>query len=183
MVTSVSIFLLVVAWAVWLWPFVRARRRQHTAVVIDRRARSGIALQTIAYLLLAASPATGWHPTAGRLFVAAAVFASACALAYTALRVLGRHWRVDAGLNADHHLVRAGPYRVVRHPVYLSMLGMLIGMGTVLAPPWTLVVAILLFLLGTEVRIRREDALLESSFGDTFRTYRASVPAYLPLVR
>lgn len=178
-----SLAVLVVAWAVWLFPFVRARRRQPVAVVVDRRARIGMALQTLAYLLVAASPADRWQPSALRAVAATGALTAACVLAYTSLRALGHHWRIDAGLNANHELVRAGPYRVVRHPVYLSMFLMLIGMGTLLAPPWTLVAATVLFLLGTEVRIQREDALLESSFGDSFRAYRATVPAYLPLVR
>jgi protein-S-isoprenylcysteine O-methyltransferase Ste14 len=34
----------------------------------------------------------------------------------------GHQWRIDAGLNPDHELVTSGVYRVVRHPIYTSML-------------------------------------------------------------
>jgi protein-S-isoprenylcysteine O-methyltransferase Ste14 len=68
--------------------------------------------------------------------------------------------RVDAGLNADHRLVTAGPYRVVR-----------------------LAVALLVFVAGTEIRVRIEDGLLASRFGEQFADFRRRMPAYVPFVR
>jgi protein-S-isoprenylcysteine O-methyltransferase Ste14 len=43
--------------------------------------------------------------------------------------------------------------------------------------------AVVLFLVGTEIRVRIEERLLQSRFGDTFREYARTTPAYLPLVR
>src|SRR5947207_3171062 len=48
-------------------------------------------------------------------------------LSWTSARALGRQWRIDAGLNPDHQLVRSGGYGVVRHPIYTSMFCMLLG--------------------------------------------------------
>jgi len=39
-----------------------------------------------------------------------------------------------------------------------------------------------IFLAGTAIRIRTEDALLESRFGDEFRAYRRTVPRFIPFV-
>jgi len=36
---------------------------------------------------------------------------------------------------------------------------------------------------GTQIRVRVEDSLLRSRFGDQFRNYQRSVAAYLPMVR
>ena len=44
-------------------------------------------------------------------------------------RWTGRQWRFDAGLNTDHRLVTDGAYSVVRHPIYTSMLCLLVGAG------------------------------------------------------
>jgi protein-S-isoprenylcysteine O-methyltransferase Ste14 len=38
-------------------------------------------------------------------------------------------------LYADHQLVRTGPYAVVRHPIYASLLAMLLA-TVVLLTPW-----------------------------------------------
>ena len=37
--------------------------------------------------------------------------------------------RVDAAVGADHELVRSGPYRLVRHPIYTSMLCVILATG------------------------------------------------------
>ena len=100
-----------------------------------------------------------------------------------AARALGGQWRIDAGLNPAHQLVRSGAYRVVRLPIYTSMFCMLLGTGFMITPFPLLLLAILLFIIGTEIRVRIEDALLASRFGDEFRDYQRAVSAYIPYVK
>jgi protein-S-isoprenylcysteine O-methyltransferase Ste14 len=45
------------------------------------------------------------------------------------------------------------------------------------------VIATAVFLVGTEIRVRAEDRLLERQFGEQFRRYRRSTSAYIPLLR
>ena len=94
--------------------------------------------------------------------------ALACILSRTGTRALGRQWRIDAGLSADHELVTRGPHRVVRHPIYTSML---FAIGAVC------------FVAGTEIRVHIEEKLLAARFGEQFTAYRRRVPAYVPSVR
>ena len=101
----------------------------------------------------------------------------------SASRALGRQWRFDAGLNRDHELVRSGPYRVVRHSIYASMLCLLLGTGLIITPWPMFVLSTLVFVLGTEIRIRIEDRLLASNFGGQFDAYRRTTAAYIPFVR
>jgi protein-S-isoprenylcysteine O-methyltransferase Ste14 len=77
----------------------------------------------------------------------------------------------------------SGPYRLVRHPIYTSMLCILFGTGFMVTPLWLLLPAVIVFLVGTEIRIRIEDQLLSSRFGERFREYQGSVPAYIPFLR
>jgi len=103
-------------------------------------------------------------------------------LGWRAVMHLGKQWRIQAGLYSDHELVRTGPYRVVRHPIYVALLGMLIGTGLVVSW-WPLVVlASALFIAGMEIRIHAEDALLTDRFGDAFEKYQATVAAYIPFL-
>jgi protein-S-isoprenylcysteine O-methyltransferase Ste14 len=95
-------------------------------------------------------------------------------------RALGRQWRIDAGLSADHELITSGPYRFVRHPIYTSMLGVLLGTGLLSTPWWLLLPSLLLFVIGTEIRVRIEDNLLASQFGDRFTEYQKRIPANIP---
>lgn len=76
-------------------------------------------------------------------------------------------------------LVTRGPFAVSRNPMYLGMVVFLIGiavlLGTVL--PFLVVAA---FARLVELRwIRREEELLEATFGDAYRSYRVRVGRWL----
>ena len=75
------------------------------------------------------------------------------------------------------------PYRVLRHPIYTSMLCVLFGTGVLITPWWLLLPSLLLFVIGTEIRVRIEDNLLASQFGEQFAEYRQRVPAYIPFLK
>ena len=107
----------------------------------------------------------------------------AVVLMFTSVRYLGRQFRINAGLYEDHQLVTGGPYGIVRHPIYTSLLAMLVS-TLFLFTRWQWVVpALALFIAGTEIRVYTEDGLLASRFGERFTEYRKRVPAYLPFVR
>jgi protein-S-isoprenylcysteine O-methyltransferase Ste14 len=105
------------------------------------------------------------------------------ALAWMATRHLDKQWRFGAALSEDHELIKTGPYRWLRHPIYTSMLGMLLETG--LAEAWwpLLVAGVVFYMIGTEIRIRAEERLLASRFGEEFSTYRRSARAYVPFLR
>jgi protein-S-isoprenylcysteine O-methyltransferase Ste14 len=42
---------------------------------------------------------------------------------------------------------------------------------------------VICFVIGTEIRVRAEEQLLASRFGEEFATYKATTPAYLPFLR
>jgi protein-S-isoprenylcysteine O-methyltransferase Ste14 len=104
-------------------------------------------------------------------------------LAWAAARQLGKQWRYEAALSEDHELVRTGPYRWIRHPIYASMLGM--TLATFAGWTWwpMAIASLVFFLLGTEVRVRAEDRLLAARFGSEFTAYRKSTRAFIPYLR
>ena len=175
---------LAAGWLAWLAPFVVARRRKtERARVVDRRARWGILLVAAAYALL--WQGRFWERSAQwwQLGLSILFFLLAALLSWTATSALGRQWRIDAGLSANHELITAGPYRIVRHPIYTSMLCVLLGAGALIAPWWLLALSLIVFLIGTEIRVRVEDRLLGSHFGERFQEYRRSTRAYVPFLR
>jgi protein-S-isoprenylcysteine O-methyltransferase Ste14 len=168
---------------VWLLPFVLTGWSKKPPQKRDARWRWGIALEVAAYTLLWFSHHGSVTVSARRMAVAVFCFTLASLLSWTATRSLGRFLRFEAALDADHQLIRSGPYRVVRHPIYASMLCMFLGMAAMAATPLSFAVALALFLAGTEVRVRVEDRLLAAHFGDQFREYQRTTRAYIPLLR
>jgi protein-S-isoprenylcysteine O-methyltransferase Ste14 len=175
--------IIVAGWLIWLTPFLLAKRNSGPAKKLDRRARWGILLVGIAYSLLWQSKFWETPPQAWRVALSIFFFFLASLLSWTGARSLGRQWRIDAGLNPDHELVTSGPYRFVRHPIYTSMLCMLFGTGFMITPLLMLLISTLLFIIGTEIRVRIEDRLLAGQFGDQFRDYQRTIPAYVPFLK
>ena len=174
---------LIAGWAIWLTPFLLARRQQERAKVIDRRARWGVLFVAVSYSLLWQGRfwvrvLPGWRFALSMCFLLCATV-----LSWAGVHSLGRQWRVDAGLSYDHELVTSGPYKLVRHPIYTSMLCLLLGTGFMVTPLWLFLLAVVVFLLGTEIRVRIEDRLLASRFAERFQEYARKVPAYIPFVR
>lgn len=170
------------AWVAWCLPFILAKGSK-TPAKLDRRARWGILIQALSFSLLWQGHFWERRPEPWKIAASVLLFGIANLLCWTGTRNLGRQWRLDAGLNEDHKLIRSGPYRFIRHPIYASMLGMLLGTGLITVPRPLLLFAAGIFIAGTEIRIRIEDGLLAARFGEEARAYQRSVPAYIPMVR
>jgi protein-S-isoprenylcysteine O-methyltransferase Ste14 len=169
--------------ALWLAPFLVAKRGAGRLTAVDRRSRWGLLLEVVGIALMLQSRFWTVNVFSWRVLVATIFFLLAALLSWTATRTLGRNLRFDAAIGVDHELVRNGPYRVIRHPIYCSMLCLLWGIGFVAAPALLFVAATVVFIAGTEIRVRIEDRLLAERFGQPFERYRHSTKAYLPLLR
>lgn len=175
-----------VCWFAWIYPFVfRAPHFQkRPSITSSKPSLAGMALEGLGILTaLVFRLPPGSPPGAWRVAAAAIFAALAAVLSWTAVGHLGRQFRIRAGLYEDHKLIRSGPYAVVRHPIFASLLSALLCTLMLLTPWQWCVVSLALFLLGTEIRIRTEEHLLASRFPDEFRHYRHNVPAYLPFLR
>ena len=177
---------LAVCWFAWWYPFLfRAPHVQkRPSFTLAGPTRAGLLLESLAILIafLFRLPADA-HPGAVRMALSMLVGPVAPLLAWTAVPHLGRQFRINAGLYEDHELVRTGPYSIVRHPIYASLLAILLCTLFLLTPWKWVVISLVLFIAGTEIRVRTEDRLLASRFGGAFEEYRSRVPAYIPFVR
>lgn len=97
------------------------------------------------------------------------------------LRALGKQWSLQARVLENHKLVREGPYRFVRHPIYTGMLGMIVAGGLAWSHWIGFLIALVLFAIGTAIRVRSEERLLREQFGSALDDYKRSVPAVVPI--
>jgi protein-S-isoprenylcysteine O-methyltransferase Ste14 len=88
-----------------------------------------------------------------------------------------------AGTNLDPYkpstaLVTGGPFRFSRNPAYFAATAIYMGVAIYARSlPAFVLLPIVLALLDRLV-VAREEAYLERTFGDTYRTYRAAVPRW-----
>jgi protein-S-isoprenylcysteine O-methyltransferase Ste14 len=98
------------------------------------------------------------------------------------LRALGQQWSLAARVVEGHKLVTQGPYSIVRNPIYTGMFGMLLATGLAVSHWIGLVLAIVVFAIGTMIRVRSEERLLREMFGSGFDEYARKVPAVIPFL-
>jgi protein-S-isoprenylcysteine O-methyltransferase Ste14 len=98
------------------------------------------------------------------------------AFAIWARITLGRYWSGLVMLKEGHKLIRGGPYRLTRHPLYT---GFVIGVfGSAIASAQ--IDGYLGFLIATAsliFKLRREETLLTGEFGEEYLRFKREVPA------
>lgn len=94
-------------------------------------------------------------------------------------RHLDKQWSLALEFREDHKLITTGPYRYVRHPMYLGVFAYTIGMMMI-----SLDVLVILFLSFTILvnyrRIPREEQMLIQKFGDEYIEYMKRSGRLLP---
>jgi protein-S-isoprenylcysteine O-methyltransferase Ste14 len=112
--------------------------------------------------------------------VGAAIVLSATGLAAWAL-LWFRSWRMSARLDRGHELATGGPFALIRHPIYTSV--NLVALGTFLwVPSWPVLAAVILVVIGSDLRARAEERLLVEAFGDQYRVFMHGRRRFLPFV-
>jgi protein-S-isoprenylcysteine O-methyltransferase Ste14 len=177
---------LMLCWFAWLYPFVfrTPHFQKRKSISALRPTLIGMFLEGLAIFAaftFRVPPEEAPGPIRIALSLAFGILAAV--LSWTSITHLGREFRVQAGLFEDHELVRTGPYSMIRHPIYSSLLAVLLSTLLLLTRWQWAVVSLALYVAGTEIRVHTEDRLLESRFQDVFRQYRRCVPAYVPFLR
>ena len=96
-----------------------------------------------------------------------------------ARRTLGRHWSGAVTTKQDHELIRSGPYRLVRHPIYTGLMGIYLATVLVSGEVHGLVGFALLSLAYWR-KIRMEEHYLGELFGPQYEAYRSATAALIP---
>ncbi|MCC7095406.1 MAG: isoprenylcysteine carboxylmethyltransferase family protein, partial [Ignavibacteriaceae bacterium] len=103
-------------------------------------------------------------------------------LGLSAVKTLGKQWNIKAQIIEGHELITTGPYKIVRHPIYSALFGLLIVTGYSITQLWAFIIAIVLYFIGTIFRTRVEEQLLIQHFGDQYEKYKKKVPALIPFI-
>ena len=101
-------------------------------------------------------------------------------IAVWARAVLGRNWSSRVTVKEGHELIRSGPYRIVRHPIYSGLLLMIFGTA-LLAGQLGGFFALVICFLGFWIKLRQEEILLAQNLPG-YREYIAQTKALVPFI-
>lgn len=186
---TLTFAVVMLCWLVFAGAFIfRKKPPKTTESKRESASIAGIALQAVGYALVWSIRRTPFTPLVSMnkyAEIALALLTMALALAsvwmvMAAVKRLGKEWSFAARLVEGHRLVTEGPYSLVRNPIYTGMLGMLVATGLAITHWIALPFALIIFLIGTVVRVRSEEKLLREAFGTEFEEYARRVPALIP---
>ena len=131
--------------------------------------------------------ATAIGPLGKRFVPATLVFAwlgfatalAGMAIALWARVALGQYWSDRVIVQADHVLIRTGPYAYMRHPIYSGVLLAVLGTALVLGE-WRGLLAFVVLLANYWIKAKREEHILSGRFSEEFRDHKSRAGFLLP---
>lgn len=137
----------------------------------------------VPYVVVALRPGPELAVLDGVRWLGLSLAVAGVAFAMWAALTLGRHFDLEIETHAGHEVVRAGPYAMVRHPIYaglgLHFIGACLATGNLLLVAGTLAVSFPAFY----ARAAAEEALLRRELGAAYDVYRREVPMLVPWPR
>ncbi len=123
-----------------------------------------------------------WLPPSPFLVpVGIAIQAGATLLAIWARRHLGRNWSAEVSTKVDHQLIRSGPYKMLRHPIYTAMFGIYSGVA-IASGEWHALAGVGLLAIAYSRKIMLEEQTMRRVFGTEYDAYRHDSWALIPWV-
>jgi protein-S-isoprenylcysteine O-methyltransferase Ste14 len=92
---------------------------------------------------------------------------------------MGDTWRIGINRKEKTTLVTRGPYRLVRHPIYLFQAVMLAGVALLLPAPLSFII-FAFHLLCVRMKARDEETYLLTIHGDEYRNYLTRTGRWFP---
>jgi protein-S-isoprenylcysteine O-methyltransferase Ste14 len=170
-----------VVWLIW------AFRTKQTQVREGVSSRLSYTILTVAAYYLMFADKVPREYLRARLFAPSvwtnafgiAITAAGIAFAFWARAFLGGNWSSAVTVKVGHELVRSGPYRLVRHPIYTGMI--LALCGTAIARHQLRgLIAVVLAYIGFKIKSRIEERAMTQTFGSQYDEYRRTTGAIIP---
>jgi len=115
------------------------------------------------------------------LVIGDAVCVSGLFFTIWARRTLAGNWSSDVTFKQGHELIKTGPYRFVRHPIYTGLL--IMGLGTAIEiGRLRCFVGLVVVGIGFWIKLKQEEKLLLRHFPDDYPAYQKRVKALVPFV-
>ena len=173
----------VVIWTLWAFQSKQTRQRES----LGSRMSYTMVLWVSMVLMFFSKNLSGWWHSGVLAYAAwmgwagVAITVLGFAITFWARFTLGGNWSSNVTIKVEHELVRSGPYRWVRHPIYTGMIVALAGTA-VARDQWRGVVAVALMWVAFTIKRMKEEDFMRQTFGAQYTEYSQTAGAIFPLL-
>jgi len=107
-------------------------------------------------------------------------FAGLCFAIWSRI-TLGSNWSGAVTLKQDHEIIRSGPYRWVRHPIYTGIITTVLG-SAIATHEIRGLIAFFIVVIAYLIKIPREEKLLTEHFPKEYPSYLATTRKLIPFL-
>ncbi|PFS61811.1 methyltransferase family protein [Bacillus cereus] len=101
---------------------------------------------------------------------------------FSSMKILGRFYSRNVGMQGGHKLIQNGLYKYVRHPGYLGSFLTFLGFAISSSSFIAVIINIILFFLVYSYRIKIEERVLITLFGEQYRQYQSKTWRIIPFL-
>ena len=103
-------------------------------------------------------------------------------LRYSSTMLLGKYFSRDVHVEKEQVLVSHGPYRVLRHPLYLGLFLLVLGVPTFFQNPVAMAFTIFSMVRVLNRRMDLEEQNMEKVLGQTYKDWKKSRYRFIPFI-
>jgi len=96
---------------------------------------------------------------------------------------LGKNWSNILEIKKDHQLVKNGPYKKIRHPMYTHFWILIISQGLIIDNWIVLTYGLLAWGTLYFLRVRKEENMMMEEFGDQYKEYMKETGRLIPKIK
>lgn len=101
---------------------------------------------------------------------------------FSSMKILGRFYSRNVGMQGGHRLIQNGLYKYVRHPGYLGSFLVFLGFAISSSSFIAILINIILFFLVYSYRIKIEERILITLFGEQYKQYQSKTWEIIPFL-
>lgn len=95
-------------------------------------------------------------------------------------KILGENWSNFLEIKKGHKLIKEGPYKLIRHPMYTHFWVLVITQGLILDNWAVLIFGIVVWAAAYFVRVPKEEKMMIKEFGNKYKEYMKKTGKVLP---
>jgi protein-S-isoprenylcysteine O-methyltransferase Ste14 len=182
---KITFYLFYIITFLWIFEFVLFPSKNETTA--EKKSFFKIlAIILVSHLLTIILTFLGWFrlTTTSQVFevIALIIYAIGLSLRYISIFYLGKYFTRDVHVDKTHELISNGPYKFLRHPLYLGLLLLTISVPIFFANGFMIVVSTIMMFWILNRRMSIEESLMEEKLGSTYLHWKLSRYRFIPFI-